>query len=55
MNDLTIGLRSQVVAITHGEIIDKIFLFRDKAEDFIIAVIPELKPLKLLKGDVLYQ
>ena len=54
LNDLPQSLRSEVIACTHGELIEKIDIFRDKKYDFIIAIMPDLKPLKILKGDILY-
>ena len=54
MNDLPAALRSEVVQHTHGEIIQKINFFRDKDPDFLWAILPALRPLKLLPSDVLY-
>ena len=48
LNDLPQSLRSQIISHTHGEIIEKIDFFKNKQSDFLITVMPELKPLKLL-------
>ena len=48
LNDLPLSLRSQIISCTHGEIIEKIDFFKDKQQDFLLAIMPELKPLKLL-------
>jgi len=55
LNDLPQQLKNQIIECTHGEIIDRIDFFKDKEHEFLYAVMPELKPLKLLEGDVLYQ
>ena len=55
MKDLPQSLAEQVIEITHGQIIEKISFFKDKQQDFLFMLIPELKPLKLLKGDILYE
>ena len=34
---------------------EKIDFFKDKETEFLFTVMPELKPLKLLEGDTLYQ
>ena len=44
------SLRSQIISCTHGEIIEKLEFFKDKEHDFLIIVMPELKPLKLNVG-----
>ena len=49
------SLRSQIISCTHGEIIEKLEFFKDKEHDFLIIVMPELKPLKLNVGEILYQ
>ena len=53
--DLPQTLRSQIISCTHGEIIEKLEFFKDKEHEFLITVMPELKPLKLNIGDILYQ
>ena len=55
MKDLPQSLANQVIEITHWQIIEKIFFLKDKQQDFLFMLIPELKPLKLLKGDILYE
>ena len=55
MNDLPQQLRNQIIECTHGEIMEKIDFFKDKETEFLFTVMPELKPLKLLEGDTLYQ
>jgi len=35
--------------------VDRIDFFKDKESEFLFLIMPELKPLKLLEGDVLYQ
>lgn len=54
MNDLPAALRSEVVYHTHGEIIKKINLFNDKDPDFLWAILPALRPLKIMTSDTLY-
>ena len=54
LNELPASLRSEVITHTHGEIIQKINFFRDKDPDFLWAVLPILRPLKLLPNDILY-
>lgn len=54
LNDLPLSLRSQVIACTHGEIIERIHFFKNKQPDFLISIMIELKPLKLQHGDILY-
>jgi hypothetical protein len=54
LNDLPAALRSEVVKHTHGEIIQKINFFKEKDADFLWAILPALRPIKLLPGDVLY-
>lgn len=55
MRDLPQSLASQIIEITHGQIIDKIHFLKDKQQDFLFMLMPDLKPMKLLKGDILYQ
>ena len=55
LNDLPQQLRNQIIECTHGEIMEKIDFFKDKETEFLFTVMPELKPLKLLEGDTLYQ
>ena len=40
--------------MTHGDIKEKIDYFKDKSNEFLQIVMPELKPLRLLPGDILY-
>jgi hypothetical protein len=54
LNDLPAALRSQVVKHTHGEIIQKINFFKEKDPDFLWAILPALRPIKLMPTDVLY-
>lgn len=54
LNDLPAALRSEVVKHTHGEIIRKINFFKEKDPDFLWAILPVLRPIKLMPGDVLY-
>ncbi|CDW89227.1 cation channel family protein [Stylonychia lemnae] len=54
LNDLPAALRSEVVKHTHGEIIQKINFFREKTPDFLWAILPALRPIKLMPTDVLY-
>lgn len=54
LHELPSSLRSEVIKHTHGEIIQKINFFRDKDPDLLWAVLPILRPLKLLPQDVLY-
>ena len=54
MNDLPASLRSEVVSHTHGEIIKKINFFKDKDPDFLWAILPALRPIKLMPTDILY-
>lgn len=55
LKDLPQSLASQVLEITHGQIIEKILFLQNRHQDFLFVVMPELKPLKLLKSDTLYQ
>ena len=55
LQDLPQTLRTQIISKTHGKTIEKLDFFKDKDEGFILQVIPELKPLKLNVGDILYQ
>lgn len=48
LNDLPQALRSQVIACTHGEIIEKIYFFQNKKPDFLMSIIIDLKPLKVV-------
>eukprot|EP00347_Sterkiella_histriomuscorum_P001048 403373535 len=54
LNDLPAALRSEVVKHTHGEIIQKINFFKEKDPDFLWAILPALRPIKLMPTDVLY-
>ena len=54
LNDLPLSLRSQVIACTHGEIIERIHYFKNKHPDFLMSIMIELKPLRLSQGDILY-
>jgi len=54
LNDLPLSLRSQVIACTHGEIIERIQFFKNKNPDFLMSIMIELKPLRLSPGDILY-
>ena len=47
-------MKQQIIAKTHGKLIEKIHYFFDKEVDFIVTIMPELKPLKIRKGDTLY-
>jgi potassium channel len=47
LNDLPLSLRSQVIACTHGMIIDRIHFFKNKNQDFLMSIMIELKPLRL--------
>lgn len=55
LSDLPQSLRQLVIECTHGEIIERIDFFKDKQQDFLLATLQHLKPLKLLIGDILYQ
>ena len=55
LNDLPQALRSQVIACTHGEIIEKIYFFQNKKPDFLMSIILDLRPLKVVQDDILYQ
>jgi len=49
------SLRDEVLAITYGEILDKIRFFRDCTDaDFLWKILPLLKPMKVDRGDILY-
>ena len=54
LNDLPQQLRNQIIQCTHGDIKERIDFFKDKEYEFLFKVMPELKPLQLLTGDVLY-
>lgn len=54
MRDLPQSLAAQIIEITHGQIIDKINFLKDKQQDFLFVLMSDLKPMKLLKGDILY-
>jgi hypothetical protein len=54
MKDLPQNLRAAVISCTHGEIIQKIDYFKDKESEFLYKVMPELKPMRIMQGDVLY-
>jgi len=47
-------LRGEIVTETHGEIVKKIRFFDDKEPEFVWAVLPLLKPMKVYKKDILY-
>ena len=55
LNELPKQLRDQIIKCTHGEIVDRIDFFKNKESEFLFLVMPELKPLKLLEGDILYE
>ena len=55
LNELPQQLRNQIIECTHGEMIERIDFFKDKEHEFLYTIMPELKPLKLLEGDILYQ
>ena len=55
LNDLPSTLRSQIISCTHGEIIERIDFFKNKETEFLFSVMPDMKPLNLKRGDVLYQ
>lgn len=54
LNDLPLSLRSQIIACTHGDIIERIQFFKDKNPDFLMSIMIELKPLRMSQGDTLY-
>lgn len=54
LNDLPLSLRSQVIACTHGEIIERVYFFKEKNQDFLMSIMIELRPLRLQTGDVIY-
>lgn len=54
LNDLPAALRSEVVLHTHGDIIKKVNFFKDKDPDFLWAIIPCLRVIKMRKKDILY-
>jgi hypothetical protein len=56
LNDLPASLRSEVVSHTHGEIIKKINFFKERKKDpdFLWAILPLLRPIKLMPLDQLY-
>lgn len=54
MNELPASLRSEVIQHTHGDIINKINFLRGKDPDILWAILPILRPLKLLPNDILY-
>lgn len=55
INDLPQSLASAVLEITHGQIVARIHFLKNKPQDFLKLIMMQLKPLKLLKGDMLYQ
>ena len=55
LGELPQALRNQIIQCTHGEIVERIDFMKGKDSEFLILIIPELKPLKLLEGDILYQ
>lgn len=48
-------LKNSIIEITHGEIIEKVDLFKGKEREFLFEMLPSLKPLKILAGDFLFQ
>lgn len=52
--DLPPSLRTDVIQSTHGQIIDGIKFFKDKPQDFLINLIPRLKPMTLYDNDILF-
>ena len=55
LNDLPQQLRGHIIQCTHGELVERIDFFKRKESEFLFRVMPELKPLKLLQGDILYE
>ena len=55
LNELPQALKNSIIQCTHGEIVERIDFFKDRESEFLFYIMPELKPLKLLEGDILYQ
>lgn len=54
LKELPSNLRAEVIQHTHGEIIKKIKFFSDKPLDFIWAILPMLRSIKVHLKDVIY-
>ena len=52
--ELPPSLRTDVLKSTRGQIIKGIRFFRDKPQEFLLAIIPKLKNLNLFDQDILY-
>ena len=55
LSSIPLNLREQVIAKTHGDVLQKIKFFQNKSQEFQNAIVHELKPINLGKGELLYQ
>jgi hypothetical protein len=55
LDDLPPNLKHELSFILHEEIIRKFPFFQNKAKGFISLLGPKLKPMKIAKGDYIYQ
>jgi len=54
LNELSSSLRSEVIKHTYGQIITNIKFFSNKSTEFLWAVLPMLKSIKIHAKDVVY-
>ena len=54
LSELPSSIRAEVVKQTYQDIIAKIKFFEKKDADFLWAILPALKPMKVYSKDVLY-
>ena len=55
MNELPLKLRDLVIQKTHGQVIKRIKFFSKRDANFNSAIVYELQPINLGKGELLYQ
>ena len=54
LNELPLSLRSEVVKQTYRQILETIKFFDDKDPEFLWAILPTFKPMRVYSKDILY-
>lgn len=54
LHELPPTLKSEVIGHTHGHMVKTIQFFHDKNADFLMQILPLLKPFRIYKHDILY-
>ena len=55
LEDLSSGLRAELVKYIYGNVIKKIRFFIDKPPEFLFRIIPKLKHVIYNKGEIIYK